>query len=183
MAGVQAGGSEPRDPGDPFFDVVRRRHPDVDIVLLPPDEPAPAQERIAPLRLEEAEDLASDLAGLIDNLWHQADLPTGEAPLVSWWAESAETARVEAALHAGGVDQVDGVRALATFERLLTDRGWRCSAPQDGMPRVLASTARAGVAWQLQASSAPQGRFALRLAAVDLPLAAEARAGLVGVAP
>lgn len=179
MAGVQAGGSEPTEPGDPFFDVVRRRHPDVDVVLLPPETPTPERE-LTPLTLEEAEDLTSDLGALVDNLWRQVDLPTGPAPLVSWWGESGETARVEAALEAGGLEMIDGVRALATFERLLTDRGWRCSAPTDGMPRLLASDVHAGVTWQLQASSAPQGRFALRVAAVDVPLTVEARARLVG---
>ena len=46
-AGSRHGARPPTDPiDDPFFAAVRRRHPDVDLVVLPPEEPAtrsPAQ--------------------------------------------------------------------------------------------------------------------------------------------
>ncbi len=130
---------EPRDVSDdPFFGEVRRRHPDVDIVLLPPEPPdGPAPTPVDPTALTgvaaehdaEARALWSRVAGGID-------LPTG----TTRWAPGSLTGTVarESLLAAEGVDPVTAAAALAGAARSLGEDGWHVLEPDTGMPRVLA---------------------------------------------
>jgi hypothetical protein len=130
---------EPRDVSDdPFFGEVRRRHPDVDIVLLPPeppDDPAPAPVDPAALTGVAVEHDAQARA-----LWSRVargiELPAG----TTRWAPGSLTGTVarESLLAAEGVDPVTAAAALAGAARSLDEDGWHVLEPDTGMPRVLA---------------------------------------------
>ena len=87
---------QPRDaPLPPFFAAVRRRHPDVDIVLLPPESPAGPP---GPRDAEGARAPASE-----DQLANAYDLTTGTATRI--WAEVVGDGQVPETRVRFGADQ------------------------------------------------------------------------------
>lgn len=133
----------PRVTADPFWSTVRRRHPDLDIVLLP----GPGPERAAvPAETVpcDAEAVGEELDAAADERWATL-APTGPvdpdaAQPVRRWAGGVApgtlrrevTWRVEA-------DVAAGAAALLAAERLLTAEGWHCFVAPQGLPRVTAS--------------------------------------------
>ena len=123
---------------DPFFGVVRRRHPDIDIVLLP-QQPRDEQPGV---RLEPADVVDvparfdAELTSLLEDVARGLTLP----PVRSRWTPGPVTGSVarEALVAAEAVDAITATQALATAERSLTAAGWHVLAPADGLPRVLA---------------------------------------------
>ncbi|QWZ07594.1 hypothetical protein KRR39_19545 [Nocardioides panacis] len=124
--------------GDAFFGVVRRRHPDLDIVLLPPQPPEePPAERVRAADLVDVPArFDAELTELLGDVAAGIPLPR----VRSRWTPGAVTGSVarEALVAAEGVDAVAATRALAAAERSLTGAGWHVLAPGDGLPRVLA---------------------------------------------
>lgn len=120
----------PADPAatDPFWAPVRRRHPDVDIVLLPPeqaaDEPADQPPNQPPADPE-----------LLGRLW--ATAVGGDEPT------ETEERRIQGRLettwtHESG-QPVDPASAQAVARRTaetLEQSGWHVLTPADGLPRV-----------------------------------------------
>ncbi|MDO3398112.1 hypothetical protein QWJ41_20495 [Nocardioides sp. SOB44] len=119
---------------DPFWAPVRRRHPDVDIVLLPP-------ERAADEPTEQPSDQAPDqpLADpeLLSRLWATAvggDWPTETA-------ERRTQGRLEITWTREGGEPVAPDTAQAVVRRAaeaLREAGWHVLAPAEGLPRVQA---------------------------------------------
>ncbi|MBM7517360.1 hypothetical protein [Nocardioides nitrophenolicus] len=130
---------------DPFWSVVRRRHPDVDLVLLPPaaapeeSEPEPAPTSVA--------DASAECLARVAELW---DLLVGgtvpDEQRSAWTTGPAPgLMRHEATWTLLAVDPVLATGTLERAAASLRDEGWRVLAPPDGMPRVLAGRrARSG---------------------------------------
>ncbi|GAB2456501.1 hypothetical protein GCM10027062_40910 [Nocardioides hungaricus] len=127
---------------DPFWSAVRRRHPDLDIVLLPPEGPAPerpAREAGEPPELDEP--AAAELAA-VEAEWLWRELVGDHEPddrASRWLREGGGVVRRETTLRARDADPVAAVAAVERAGATLTDQGWRVVAPPDGMPRVLAA--------------------------------------------
>jgi hypothetical protein len=154
---------EPREVSDdPFFAEVRRRHPDVDIVLLPPEAAAPpAPPPVDPAALAavpvEHDDETRDL-------WSQVARGIDVAQATARWAagEVAGTVRREALLAAGGVDAVTAAAALAGAARSLEQAGWHVLEPDRGLPRVLAGHGEGADRREVQVVHVPAtGRYAV----------------------
>jgi hypothetical protein len=124
--------------GDPFWSVVRRRHRDVDIALLPP---AAADEVALPAGGEtvdpdaEAERLDREATRLWEQLG-QAGEPVRSARWTS--GQAPGTVRRETTLVLDGVDPILTTGRVTGAAGTLADAGWHVLAPPDGMPRVLA---------------------------------------------
>lgn len=134
---------EPRDVSDdPFFGEVRRRHPDIDIVLLPPEPPQAPEPPAgsAPVDPSVLTTVAVEHEAEARALWSRVargiDLPADTAR----WAPGTVTGTVarESLLAAEGVDPVTAAAALAGAARSLAEGGWHVLEPDTGMPRVLA---------------------------------------------
>jgi hypothetical protein len=127
---------------DPFFRVVRRRHPDIDIVLLPPEPPTEPPADPSDAVLDPA-DLAAVPALFDDELARLWDAVADgiERPEVrSRWTPGSSTGSVarEGLLAVEGVGGVAATQALVTAERALAADGFHVLVPPTGMPRVLA---------------------------------------------
>ena len=147
----------PNAPLDAFFGPVRRRHPDVDIVVLPP-EPAPSSE-------------PADDAGLVGILARTADTAeaawaaSGQPTLTptTWWRFGPDDGTVVAWARADA-ETAEGHKALAALRGSLEDDGWRVRrlpgaverlSAVRGALRVQASYAEDTGALLLEVSSRP----------------------------
>ena len=142
---------------DPFFEVVRRRHPDVDIVLLPPDEPPPTP--VGP-PVDDAtvhEELAR-AGALADELWRvvpESTEPALEVTLTHGPVQGTVQPRARAVRH-----DLDGRAMLVRLKDQLVDRGWRVDRIPGPVERLVAAGDRASV----NASYAPDhGTFIFEL--------------------
>jgi hypothetical protein len=118
----------PADPAatDPFWAPVRRRHPDVDIVLLPPEQAA-----------DEPADQPPADPELLSRLW--ATAVGGDEPTET--AERRVQGRLETTWTRESDQPVDPATAQAVVRRTaetLEQAGWHVLAPADGLPRVQA---------------------------------------------
>ncbi|MGF2948610.1 hypothetical protein [Microbacterium alcoholitolerans] len=125
---------------DPFWSVVRRRHPDLDIVVLPPAPPRPAESG-GPLRAPEpfAEaHLAQAHAVWAEIIGHR--MPQSTPKCTTRWipGPTRDAVRHTATLTIDDVDGASGLEHLnGVPEPLIADR-WRVFAPPTGMPRITA---------------------------------------------
>ncbi|GAB2881706.1 hypothetical protein [Nocardioides pacificus] len=133
---------------DPFMAAVRRRHPDVDIVLLPSaprvsgetgsaeSTPAPDPETARGL----VDDLLRRVAATVDRLWARA----GDDPAVVLRARSESlvagpamgTVEARSRLVA---DTGDGAAVLSRLAAVLHEEGWRVDRTDGGVHRLAAS--------------------------------------------
>jgi hypothetical protein len=162
-------------PLDPFWSVVRRRHPDVDLVLLPAEardlpEPPPGVEP-----LEVTDELVARLDAAGPDAWRllvDTDVPESAARWMP--APTPDGVRRELTLAREGVDPVAGAALVQGATTILLAQGWRVLAPPDGMPRVLASREANGELVgreELQLVLVPAtGRLLLRLRSADVPV-------------
>lgn len=140
---------------DPFWSVVRRRHPDVDIVVLPPDDapdltPAPDATPIHTGAVRS--DFESDVA----DLWDQLDQSPGR-PVVAWTvAPNRGAVALEGRIAAEHVDPDQAAAALRRAAERLGARGWHVLVPPDGLPRVSAGQARSTGRRTVQVVHVPQ---------------------------
>ncbi len=170
--------------GDDFFGVVRRRHPDIDIVLLP-QEPAAdePEERVDPGDLV---DVPARFEAELTALWAEVARGVTRPEVTSRWTPGSVTGSVarEALLAAEGVDGVTATQALTTAERALAADGWHVLAPGTGMPRVLAGrdgTPADPVRRELQVVYvAAQGRYAVTYRCGSYVVGPDASRALVG---
>lgn len=149
---------------DPFWSVVRRRHPDVDIVLLPSQDEA--AEEVDPVEPDPSlvDDVPAAFDAWIVDVWPRLAGDLDRPPFESSWVPGAVTGSLSrTALLA--VDDVDGVaaaQALSGAERALELDGFHVLAPPDGMPRVLAGRDEGRMRRELQIVHVPAtGRFAV----------------------
>lgn len=163
---------------DPFWSVVRRRHPEVDIVVLPP--PVPGEQATpegAPT--EEPDRVAAREDAEVRRLWVRlvGDLGPLETSWEARWVSggAADRVRREATLSVHGVAETFA-EALPGIAARLRDQGWHVQAPGTGFPRVLAGRDAvadpAGVEWagrsELQLVLVPErSRLVLRARSLD----------------
>ena len=148
----------PDAPLDAFFAPVRRRHPDVDIVVLPSAGEAPPGEHLTEAQLDATLDR---LAGAAAPVF--AALPGSSERPAPGWGYGPEDGTVVASARAGG-STAEGSGALATLRRSLEREGWqvrrlrgeveRLSAVRGGL-RVQASYAESTGALLLEVRSEP----------------------------
>ncbi len=127
---------------DPFWSTVVRRHAEVDVVVLPPEDvrsvEIPADEPIVDADVAR-QGLRADLAafwvalGLHDEPAHVDD---------TWFAGPVDgTVRWQGTASFDGLDPVDASRLLQRAEELLAAADWHVLLPSEGIPRVLAGRA------------------------------------------
>lgn len=109
----------PDAPLDAFFAPVRRRHPDVDLVVLPPPERAPSTERIDETQVDATLDRVTGAAGWVC----EAALRSMGTPSTGWGFgpdEGTVVARARAGATTG-----DGFGALVALRGALEEEGWQ----------------------------------------------------------
>lgn len=121
---------------DPFWSALKRRHPDIDIVLLPSAPPAPSASGTAPMA---AEPFAREHLMDTDRVW-DALVGHGTQRRTARWipGPTRDSVRRTATLTLDGVDQTVAVAHLRAAEEVLRAEGWRTFAPPTGMPRITA---------------------------------------------
>lgn len=127
---------------DPFWAVVRRRHPDVDIVLMPDDDTTPGPGASVE-RVRAEADAAIEAWRLVRPLVLAAD--ESAAPSVRWGRRDAGDALIieKAVVGIGQPDGTDLLRALAV---VLGRAGWRLRpTTRDGRPALDATDGRLDV--------------------------------------
>lgn len=126
--------SLPPDPAlaDPMLHEVRRRHPDVDIVLLPPSAPLDEPSATAAqchARMQHADRV---LATLSERLDHE---PTARVDY--WWSQAhPEVRRWVTAASYGQPGDGGAVPLLRRLANILVHLGWEPRPAADGSPRV-----------------------------------------------
>ena len=161
---------QPRDaPLPPFFAAVRRRHPDVDIVLLPPEQP----------ETSDAEQATED------RLANAFDLATGTATKA--WAESVGDGQVPDTRFAFGPDEATvaararvsarlGSSPLVPLAAALTADGWEIGQRPGEVGQLFAHRAT----MQLVASyAAGSGSFVLTASSTPLTVGVDRARELV----
>lgn len=123
---------------DPFWSVVRRRHPDLDVVVLPPVDgavPDPPDDVVP----SDAEQVAAAADADVRDRCREL---VGEEPdeVEARWTsgEVRGTRRRETTARLPGVDDVRAIGLLLRAEEALRSEGWHVLSPSDGIPRVLA---------------------------------------------
>ena len=109
----------PGAPLDAFFAPVRRRHPDVDIVVLPTPEPGPPMERLHEAQVGATLDLVSATA---ERVWTAAAGATTPPP--ARWRFGPDEGTVVASARSS-VTTPDGFGALVALRGALEGEGWR----------------------------------------------------------
>jgi hypothetical protein len=105
-------------PLDAFFAPVRRRHPDVDLVVLPVQGPAPQREPVGEAELDAVRHRVFDTAG---RLWAAA-LPTTDPPEPAWRCGPGDGTVVVSAR--SGLTTPHGLPALVALRGALEGEGW-----------------------------------------------------------
>lgn len=166
---------------DPFWSVVHRRHPDLDIVLLPPERPAPAMSGLperapgpfAQLQLTDADDLWRMLVG--------HGMPRREARWIP--GPTRDSVRHAITLTLAGVGTPAGIEHLREARGVLTADGWHLFIPPTGTPRIMADRAgELGAEELLAGFDAEHGRLFIRLTSTGLPVGVDRARELIGAA-
>lgn len=162
---------------DPFWSVVRRRHPDLDVVVLPATAAAgPTADEVAALPEVDPSEETARVESLAADLW--AVLVGHEPSEVATRRTAGRargTVRVETTVRLAGIDPTGGVAVVSRAEDALVRDGWHVLAPPDGMPRVLAGRGSGLAREDLQLVLAPvEGRLVLRHRAGDVRLVEDA---------
>ncbi|GAB2765314.1 hypothetical protein GCM10027020_17130 [Nocardioides salsibiostraticola] len=116
---------------DPFFEVVTRRHPDIDLVVLA----APATSEAEPVLDEQLAHVMMEVAGLARGLWARAAGPEME-PLARFsYGDGPDTVRAEARCRA---EREDGRDVIGRMRDELVHGGWEVHHSAEGTPRLRA---------------------------------------------
>ena len=130
-------GPTPRDPtpNDPMLRVLRERHPEVDVVVLPQQAPAP----LAPeLGADEREVLAADVERLVDDLLER--LTIGERRVTRdgrWHTDEWDQSWYEGVAVVGDLDPGDNVTLLRATGNALVGLGWQARPVPGDRPRLV----------------------------------------------
>ncbi|MCX6408648.1 MAG: hypothetical protein NTV28_17180 [Propionibacteriales bacterium] len=125
------------EPGgrEPFWDVVRRRHPDVDVVLLPPAGTTPPPVQGDPVTAEEAHGVADRLDHDFAALWQMLLGTAPEGSPVRWISGlvpgTARPVRSQRSEHVP-------LDLVGTARSSLADLGWTTSEPPAGLSLLVA---------------------------------------------
>ena len=130
-------GPTPPDPTltDPMLRVVRERHPEVDIVVLPQPVPVPA---IPELGRAQREAFAADLETLLDDLL--ARLPgAGQVKRDGrWHTDEWDQTWYECVAVVGGLAVGDNIDLLRSTGNALVGLGWQARPVPGDRPRLVA---------------------------------------------
>ncbi len=155
---------------DPFFAALHRRHPDVDLVVLPPE--TPRRERDVVPGDEVAETLIR-VAVQARHLWSAAAPEALERPEARWsYAADPGAVRAVARLTSR---RADGFPVLVSLRHELESHGWEVSRPPGAVERLVAFLDEL----ELTASYAESGVFVLGLSSSPLYVGADRARDLV----
>lgn len=135
---------EPGQPGptgpdptlnDPMLRVVRERHPEVDIVVLPQPVPVPEIPELGPA---EREPFAADLETLLDDLL--ARLPGAGSVRRDgrWHTDEWDQSWYECVAVVGGLANGDNIALLRSTGHALVGLGWQARPVPGDRPRFVA---------------------------------------------
>jgi hypothetical protein len=122
--------------GDPFFDAVRRRHPDVDIVVLPPAPPPVPPDSLELVGDDEVAATLIRVATLARQLWASAARESAEKPEARFAYGSGPSAVRAVARVATRRD--DGFHVLVALRHELETDGWEVTRPPGVVERIVA---------------------------------------------
>lgn len=164
---------------DPFWSVVRRRHPDLDVVVLPATAAAgPTADEVAALPEVDPTEEAARVESVAVDLWTVlVESEPGEVATRRTAGRARGAVRVETTVRLAGVDPTAGVAVVGRAEDALARDGWHVLTPPDGMPRALAGRGEGLAREELQLVHDPAAaRLVLRLRSADArPLDLEER--------
>lgn len=164
---------------DPFWSVVRRRHPDLDIVVLPPMQPAPTESGQA---RQDPESFARTRLAEMDELWATLvghGLPRIDARWVP--GPTDESVRRTVTFTLDEIDSTAGLGHLREALPPLKAEGWSVFRPPTGMPRVVADRAgEFGDASLLFGYAPEQRRLFARLTSTGLVVGSREAMRLIG---
>ncbi|MDQ0613465.1 hypothetical protein QF046_001106 [Microbacterium sp. W4I4] len=167
--------------GDPFWSEVRRRHPDLDIVLLPPEPANPSESGLpsrdpapfARMQLADADELWASLVG--------HGMPRPEAMWIP--GPTADSVRHSITLTLDDVADTTGIGHLRDAADRLSADDWHVFIPPTGMPRLTADRPGELGDEALLFGYAPlQRRLFLRLTSTGLPLGIRRAQEMTGAA-
>ena len=130
-------GPPPPDPtlDDPMLRVLRERHPEVDIVVLPQTAPAP----LAPeLGADERDVLAAGVERLVDDLLER--LALGDRPVTRdgrWHTDEWDQSWYEGVAVVGDLGTGDNVALLRSTGNALVGLGWQARPVPGDRPRLV----------------------------------------------
>lgn len=123
---------------DPFFEALRERHPDIDIVMLAPSpEPAPVED---PVDAGDAREMAGSVREAFESL--RPVLRDGESlePVHSWRPAPTGGWSFTSRVALRGVGDESGREQLRRIASALHERGWAVRAKDSGTLVVLQCT-------------------------------------------
>lgn len=161
---------ELRPPGtpvdDPFFAVVRRRHPEIDLVVLPPEAPAPE-----PTEVVDDETVAR-VRGLVGEF--AAELSGAEATTRLRYGAHETTVIAQARVVQ---TSDDGHAALVEIRADLERRGWTVERLDGGIEQLIATLEGGHV---LASYAEASGALLVTVTSSELPVGRERARELVG---
>ncbi|WP_193609270.1 hypothetical protein [Nocardioides lijunqiniae] len=122
----------PDPTGDPFFDALRRRHPDVDVVLLPPEPPPADPDAVVDEDLPGA--VLARVATLAEDLWAAAARDSDAVPEARMVYGDGPGAVRAASRVATRRD--DGFHVLVALRHELETHGWAVTRPPGAVERI-----------------------------------------------
>ncbi|WP_309647948.1 hypothetical protein [Nocardioides sp.] len=156
--------------GDPFFDVLRRRHRDVDVVLLPPvgrpDGADPVSDEVVSSALLRVEAVARGLWAMV-----APDSDDRPQPRCTY-GTGPESVRATARLV---TRRVDGFHVLVALRAELESDGWAVTRPEGPVERLVAYLDDLTVTASYAEGS---GTLLVELAAESLPVGQDRARGL-----
>lgn len=127
--------------GEPFFRVLRERHPDADLVILPPIEATPPDQALAPV--DEVVAVARAARTALDELLAAIGQPQPDARHDGWRAADSPfvtTYVARAALR--GIPDGEAIPLLRTIGDTLLAQGWDARQALDRAAGIVAGDGR-----------------------------------------
>ena len=120
---------------DPMLRVLRERHPEVDVVVLPQPVPAPVAPELAPDRRDA---LADDVERLVDDLLERLRTDRPVAREGRWHTDEWDQSWYECVAVIGDLATGDNVALLRSTGNALVGLGWQARPVPGDRPRLVA---------------------------------------------
>ena len=118
---------------DPMLRVLRQRHPEVDIVVLPQPVPVPQLPELGPAQREA---FATDLERLLDDLLGRLRCPGSVRRDGRWHTDEWEQSWYECVAVVGGLADGDNITLLRSTGNALVGLGWQARPVPGDRPRL-----------------------------------------------
>jgi hypothetical protein len=167
---------------DPFWSTVVRRHPDVDVVVLPP-EPSGTPDVPADGPTADPAVARQDFRDRMAALWSALGLAGEPSHLGdTWFAGAADgTLRWQGTATFDDLDPVVASGVLGRAQDVLAEAGgWHALAPPEGIPRVLAGRPGRLGRDEIQVLVPTASRVVLRIRSEPVVVGADAAAEALG---